>query len=61
MLTVRDEFTQQALAVTVRTKMGADVVLEALHPLLLRHGSPKYIRSENGPEFVAEAMQGWLH
>ena len=45
MLTVLDEFTRQALAVTVRTKMGADDVLEALYPLLLRHGSPGYIRS----------------
>jgi hypothetical protein len=35
MLTVLDEFTRQALAVTVRTRMGADDVLEALYPLLL--------------------------
>jgi putative transposase len=35
-------------------------VLEALYPLLLRHGTPEYIRSDNGPEFVAEAMQDWL-
>ena len=60
MLTVLDEFTRQALAVKVRTKMGAEDVLEALYPLLLRHGTPEYIRSDNGPEFAAEAMQGWL-
>ena len=60
MLTVLDEFTRQALAVVVRTKMGADDVLEALYPLLLRHGSPEYIRSDNGTEFSAKAMQGWL-
>ena len=58
MLTVLDEFTRQALAVKVRTKMGAEDVLEALYPLLLRHGTPEYIRSDNGPEFAAEAMQG---
>ena len=60
MLTVLDEYTRQALAVTVRTRMGADDVLEALYPLLLRHGTPEYIRSDNGPEFVAQAMQDWL-
>jgi len=60
MLTVLDEYTRQALAVTVRTWMGAEDVLEALYPLLLRHGKPEYIRSDNGPEFVAEVMQGWL-
>ena len=60
MLTVLDEFTRRALAVTVRTKMGADDVLEALYPLLLRHGAPEYIRSDNGPGFAAAAMQDWL-
>ncbi|WP_189799509.1 DDE-type integrase/transposase/recombinase, partial [Tateyamaria sp. syn59] len=60
MLIVLDEFTRQALAVTVRTKMGADDVLEALYPLLVKHGTPQYIRSDNGPEFAAEAMQDWL-
>ncbi|MEP0943747.1 MAG: IS3 family transposase [Rhizobiaceae bacterium] len=60
MLTLLDEYTRQALAVTVRTKMGAEDVLEALYPLLLRHGSPEYIRSDNGPEFAAEAMQELL-
>ena len=60
MLTVLDEFTRQALAVTVRTKMGAEDVLEALYPLLLRHGSPEYIRSDNGPEFTAHRVRDWL-
>jgi transposase InsO family protein len=60
MLTVLDEYTRQALAVAVRIRMGAEGILEALYPLLLRRGTPEYIRSDNGPEFVAEAMQDWL-
>lgn len=60
MLTVLDEFTRQALAVTVRTRMGVIDVLEVLYPLLLRHGSPECIRSDNGPEFAADALQDWL-
>ena len=40
MLTVLDEFTRQALAAVVHTKMGADDVLEALYPRLLKRGSP---------------------
>ena len=31
-----------------------------LYPLLLRHGTPEHIRSDNGPEFAAKAMQDWL-
>ena len=49
MLTVLDEFTRQALAVLVRTRMGANDVLEALYPLLQGQGSPEYVRSDNGP------------
>ncbi len=60
MLTILDEYTRQALAVIVRTRMGADDVLEALYPLLPRHGTPEYIRSDNGPEFAAGAMRKWL-
>ncbi|MEO0637919.1 MAG: DDE-type integrase/transposase/recombinase [Pseudomonadota bacterium] len=60
MLTVLDEYTRQALTVTVRIKMGANDVLEVLYPLLLRHGTPEFIRSDDGPESAAEAMQDWL-
>lgn len=59
-LTVLDKFTRQALAVKVRTKLGSEDLLEVLYPLLLRHGTPEYTRSDNGPEFVAEATQDWL-
>ena len=47
MLTVLDEYTREALCVTVAAKMGAADVLEALYPLLLRRGKPDYIRSDN--------------
>lgn len=60
MLTVLDKYSRQALAVTVRARMGADDALETLYPLFLRHGTPEQIRYENGPEFVAEAMQKCL-
>jgi len=60
MLTVLDEYTREALCVAVNTRMGAAEVLEALYPLLLKHGKPEYIRSDNGPEFVAAALQKWL-
>ena len=28
--------------------------------LMLRHGIPKHIRSDNGPEFVAKVVRQWL-
>jgi hypothetical protein len=40
MLTVLDEYTREALCVTVASRMGSAEVLEALYPLLLRRGNP---------------------
>jgi len=60
MLAVLDEYTREALTVTVKPKMGNADVLEVLYPPFLKHGRPEFIRSDNGPEFVAEAFQAWL-
>ena len=60
MLTVLDEYTREALNVTVAHSMGSSDVLEALYRLLLKRGRPTYLRSDNGPEFVAEPLQTWL-
>ena len=57
MLTLVDEYTRQALVVHVAHKMSAADVLETLYPLLITHGRPHYIRSDNGPEFIAEVFQ----
>lgn len=61
MLTVLDEYTQEALCVSVAPRMGSAEVLDALCPLLLERGKPDYLRSDNGTEFVAETLQTWLH
>ena len=60
MLTVLDEYTRQALCVAVRTRMNSNDILEAVYPLLIRHGKTEYIRSDNGPEFIAASLQDWL-
>ena len=57
MLTVLDEFTREALCVCVATKMGSEEVLEALYKLMIQRGKPTYLRSDNGPEFIAEPLQ----
>ncbi|MDA8943031.1 integrase core domain-containing protein [Alphaproteobacteria bacterium] len=60
MLTVLDECTREALCVAVRSKITANDILDALHPVLMKHGKPEFIRSDNGPEFVALHFQDWL-
>ena len=60
MLTVLDEYTREALSVTVATKMGSAEVLDALYPLLIKRGKPEYVRSDNGPEFTSSTFKEWL-
>ena len=60
MLTVVDEYTRECLAIRVERKLNSTQVLETLSELFLRRGPPAYIRSDNGPEFCAEAVKRWL-
>lgn len=59
-LTVVDEFTRESIAICVERRMPAAVVIEVLREAFRRYGAPEYIRSDNGPEFIAEAVQSWL-
>ncbi len=60
MLTVIDEFTRECLAVVVDRKLKSHDVIESLSELFLQRGAPEHIRSDNGPEFCAKAVRGWL-
>ena len=60
MLTVIDEYTRQCLAIVVERRLKSDDVLFCLAELFIKHGSPQYIRSDNGPEFTAKAVRAWL-
>ena len=60
MLVVVDEFTRECLAIRVERRLGSEEVLEVLAELLLSRGAPEHVRSDNGPEFAAAAVRGWL-
>ena len=59
-LTVMDEFTREGLAIDVDTSTSAERVIRRLEHLVAQYGAPAYLRSDNGPEFVAVAVQVWL-
>jgi putative transposase len=59
-LTVMDEFTREGLALRAESSTSSDWVLAVLSELMAEHGAPEYLRSDNGPEFVARAVQVWL-
>ena len=60
MLTVIDEFTRKCLAIEVSRRLRSDDVLHVLAELMVRHGAPDHIRSDNGSEFTARAVREWL-
>ena len=60
MLTVVDEYTRECLAIVVDRKLNSTYVLEALGELFISRGPPEHIRSDNGPEFCAEAVKHWF-
>ena len=59
MLNVIDEFTREALAIKVDRAIDADGVVDILDRLALKGGAPHYVRFDNGPEFVAHAVNDW--
>jgi putative transposase len=60
MLNVVDEFTHESLAIRVRRKLNSVDVIDVLAELFILRGVPGHIRSDNGPEFVAKAVQEWI-
>jgi putative transposase len=60
-LTVIDEYTRECLAIDVAGSIRSARVLEVLSRLVSVHGAPKYLRSDNGPEFVSRAVLKWLN
>lgn len=59
-LNIVDEFTREPLETYVDYSIRSAKVLEILELLFILHGRPLYLRSDNGPEFIAAAVQQWL-
>lgn len=59
-LSVVDEYTRECLILFVARGITATEIIEQLVELMKTRGMPKHIRSDNGPEFIAKALQAWL-
>lgn len=59
-LTVTDEWTREGLAIEVDGRIRSGRVIEVLSRLVSERGAPLYLRSDNGPEFVARAVLKWI-
>lgn len=60
MLNIIDEYTRECLVIYVARRITAYDVLEQLADLFIMRGTPEFIRSDNGPEFIADIVREWL-
>ena len=60
MLTMIDEFSRKCLTIYCARRIGSVQVIEQLANAMIMHGIPDYIRSDNGPEFIAKELCSWL-
>lgn len=54
------EYTRECLAIRVDRKLNSGNVIDVLSDLFILRGVPLFIRSDNSPEFVAQAVQDWI-
>jgi transposase InsO family protein len=60
MMPVVDEYTRECLTLEVERSITAEDVVATLARLFRDRGEPSFIRSDNGQEFIAGAVKGWL-
>ena len=60
LLTLVDEYSRECMSIDVARSLTSEDVLERLTMLFITRGVPDYIRSDNGSEFTATVVRGWL-
>jgi putative transposase len=60
MMPVVDEYSRECLALEVGRSITSEEVVKTLDRLFAERGAPRFIRSDNGPEFIAQAVKRWL-
>lgn len=60
-LTIVDEFTRECLAIRVARSFRSVDVIQVLAQVFAEYGAPAFLRSDNGPEFIALALCAWLY
>jgi putative transposase len=58
-LTILDEGNREGLAIEVATSIPSPRVVRVLEDLVALHGRPRALRTDNGPEFIAQPLVDW--
>jgi len=59
-LSIVDEYTRECLCLKVGRRMTSRDIQGVLEGLFVAHGVPVHLRSDNGPEFIAQGLRRWL-
>lgn len=59
-LNILDEFSRECLTIRTKRKLNSTDVIDALTDLFILRGPPAFVRSDNGPEFVAKGVRAWI-
>ena len=59
-LTMSDEFTREGLAIETQRRLPAAAAVAVLDKVISEHGAPEFLRSDNGPEFIAKKLKAYL-
>ncbi len=59
-LTLVDEYTRECLALEVERGLTASEIIDIVAQVILIRGAPRFLRSDNGPEFIARALRSYL-
>ena len=59
-LNILDEYSRECLTIWVKRKLNSTDVIDVLTDLFILRGIPAFIRSDNGSEFIAEAVRNWI-
>ena len=60
-LTVMDLFTRECLAIKLGQSIRGEDVAGVLDRLVVLHGPPKRIQTDNGSEFISKALDRWAY
>ena len=60
-MSILDEYSRECLTVRVKCKFNSTDVMDVLSDLFILRKVPTFIRSDNGPEFVAEAVRNRIN
>ena len=55
-----DEYTRECLALVVDRSLTSRHVIATLDRLITERGAPRFVRSDNGPEFIAHRVGAYL-